>query len=215
MRLEFDGIGQKYYETGVSKTVLYLPDETGAYNNAEAWNGVTSIEENPDGGDEQEFFADNIKYGGIRAAEKYAGSINAYTYPDLWKRCDGRATLRTGITIGQQKREKFGLCFRTEIGNDLDDELGYQLHLVWGATTSPSSKTRETRSDSPEPNEFSWEFSTTPVPVDGFKPTSELTVDSRTTPAETLKKIEDILYGTESDNARLPLPNEIMELISD
>lgn len=212
-KMEWDGLGQKIYETGVSQVALYLLDSENEYTDSEAWNGVTSIEESPEGGDETEFWADNIKYGGIRAAEKFGGTIEAYTYPDNWKKCDGRATVAAGVSIGQQARAKFGLAYRTEIGSDVSEEAGYKLHLVWGCSTSPSSKTRETKNDSPDASTFSWEFSTTPVNVTGHKPTSEMEIDSRTVSPEKLKALEDMLFGTESADGKLPMPDEVITML--
>lgn len=222
--LEWDGQGQKQYEMGVSRGVLYKYDATSQKWLGVAWNGLTSVTESPDGAEENELWADNIKYGSLRSAEKFGGSIEAYTYPEEFEGCDGLARPAKGLTIGQQKREIFCLSYRTEIGNDQDPEAGYRLHLVYNATCSPSEKSYETINDSPEAITFSWDFDTTPIPVDGYKPTSHLCLDSTefstTEEKALLESLEETLYGTaasggsEAVAAELPLPNDVIALLN-
>ena len=220
--LEWDGQGQKQYELGVSKGVLYKYDKTKQKWIGVAWNGLISVTESPDGAEENELYADNIKYGGIRSAEKFSGSIEAYTYPEEFEGCDGLARPVKGLTIGQQKRETFCLCYRTEIGNDQDPEAGYRIHMVYNATCSPSEKSYETVNDSPDAITFSWDFDTTPIPVEGYKPTSHLSVDSTdyVTADEKalLASLEEVLYGTIDGNtvteAYLPLPDDVIDMMT-
>lgn len=222
--LEWDKQGQKQYEMGVSHGVLYKYDATSHKWLGVAWNGLTSITESPDGAEETELWADNIKYGSLRSAEKFSGSIEAYTYPDEFEGCDGLARPAHGMTIGQQKREVFCLSYRTEIGNDQDSEAGYRLHLVYNATCSPSEKSYETINDSPDAITFSWDFDTTPVEVTGYKHTSHISFDSTdfttTAEQEKLEALETILYGTPAVDqtpavpAELPMPDDIIELMT-
>lgn len=222
--LEWDGQGQKQYEMGVSHGVLYKYDATAQKWLGVAWNGLIGITESPDGAEETELWADNIKYGSLRSAEKFSGSIEAYTYPDEFEGCDGLARPVPGMTIGQQKREIFCLSYRTEIANDQDPEAGYRLHLVYNASCSPSEKSYETINDSPDAITFSWDFDTTPIPVTGYKPTSHVTFDSTdfTTAAEKekLEDLEQILYGTPAGDqtpavpAELLLPDDIIEMMT-
>ena len=210
--LEWDGQGQKQYELGVSKGVLYKYDGTAQKWIGVAWNGLTSVSESPDGAEENELWADNIKYGGIRSAEKFSGSIEAYTYPDEFEGCDGlaRPTGTVGLTIGQQKREKFCLCYRTEIGNDQDPEAGYRLHLVYNAACSPSEKSYSTVNDSPEAGTFSFEISTVPVAIPGYKNTAILTIDSTKIDSTHMAALEALLYGGDSTEATLPSPETVL-----
>ena len=222
--LEWDGLGQKQYEMGVKQGVLYKYDKTAEKWYGVAWNGLISVSESPDGAEENELWADNIKYGGIRSAEKFSGSIEAYTYPDEFEGCDGlvRPEGTVGMTIGQQKREVFCLCYRTEIGNDQDPEAGYRLHLVYNATCSPSEKSYETINDSPDAITFSWDFDTTPLNVTGYKPTSHISFDSTEFKTESekalLAALEAKLYGTKSGNtivkAELPLPDAVIGMMT-
>lgn len=215
-KIVWDQTGERFYETGTDRGVLY-PAVNGAYPKGVAWNGLTGVDENPSGAEESKFFADNIKYLGLRSAEDFGATVTAYTYPDEFAACDGSATPTPGLYIGQQTRKPFGMSYRTKVGNDVaGDDLGYKINLVYGATASPSQRSYKTVNDSPEPIEFSWELATTPVAVEieGLKPAAHLTIDSRTTPAEKLKALENILYGTESEDARLPLPKEVYELLS-
>lgn len=197
--LVWDTQGEKKFETGVDRGVLY-PIASGAFPKGVAWNGLTTVSESPDGGDTQDFYADNIKYGSLRGAENFNGTIECYTYPDEWKACDGRKELVPGVTIAQQNRKAFGFSYRTLIGNDTEGlDLGYTLHLVYNATSSPTEKSRQTVNESPEAQTFSYEFKTTPVPVTvipNAKPTAHLEIDSIKVTKAQLDAIEAILYGT-------------------
>lgn len=199
-RLKWDEQGAKKFEAGTDHAVLY-PISGGAYPKGVVWNGITAISESPEGGDAQDFYADNIKYGSLRGAENFNGSIECYTYPDEWKECDGRKNLVNGVTIAQQNRKAFGLSYRTLIGNDTEGlDLGYTLHLVYNATASPSQKSRSTINESPEAGTMSYEFKTTPVPVtaiENAKPTSHIEIDSTSVTEAQLEAIETVLYGTE------------------
>lgn len=199
-RLVWDAVGQHLYETGTRMGVLYPQDSTGAYPTGVAWNGLRSIEETPSGADETKLYADDIKYLGMRAAEEFGGTIGAYTYPDEWAECDGSAIVGTGVTVGQQPRKAFGLCYRTVIGNDTELEAhGYKLHLVYNATASPSSRSYETINDSPSAIEFSWEFSTTPINMPGgYRPTSLIVIDSTKVDDDRLLALESIIYGSDT-----------------
>lgn len=212
-RLEWDAIGERLFESGVDRGVLY-PLVSGTYPKGVVWNGITAVNENPSGGEANEIYADNINYLTLRSAEKYGITINAYTYPDEFAECDGTAAIGQGITVGQQKRKPFGLSYRTLIGNDVDGEShGYKIHLAYGCTVSPSARDHQTINESPEALEMSWEGTCTPVNVgEGFKPTSTLEIDSTKVSKELLDAVENILYGSETEEARLPLPSEIMEL---
>lgn len=213
-KLSWDGQGEKKYESGVSKGVLYKKnDENPAKWVGVAWNGLTSITESPDGAEKTDLYADNIKYASMRSAETFGGTIEAYTYPVEFESCDGSASLGSGITIGQQARDAFGLCYRTEQGDDTNPNAGYKLHLVYNCTCSPSEKAYETINDSPDAITFSWEFDSTPVSVTGHKATSLLVIDSLAFNTEPLKakltEIENMLYGTENTEPYLPSPDEI------
>lgn len=208
-RIIWDATGERFYENGNDRGVLYPQDTSGKYQAGVAWNGLTAVSESPSGGDATDLWADNMKYATMRAAEKFGGTIEAYTYPDEFAVCDGTATLVAGVTIGGQSRRPFGLCYRTNVSNDLlADE--YKLHLVYGCTASPSERAYTTVNDSPDAITMSWEFEATPVNVEGFKPTSILTISSKeVTDKEKLKQFEDLLYGTETDEPKLPLPDEV------
>ena len=212
-RLTWDDLGKRFYETGVKQGVLY-PQVGGAYPKGVAWNGLTAVTESPSGAEPTPLYADDIKYLELTSNEEFGCTIEAYTYPDEFKACNGEATLAEGVTIGQQTRVPFGFCYKTVLGNDeKKNDYGYKLHLVYGATASVSEKAFQTINDSPEAITFSWEVTTTPVAVKGFKPTAILTIDSTTIAAEKLAALEDILYGKEEAEARLPLPDEIAELV--
>lgn len=212
--LQWDQSGERLYETGVSKGVLYPQNpNTGLYPLGVAWNGLNNVTEKPSGAEATPVYADNIKYLNLMSAEEFAATIEAYTYPDEFADCDGSAAIATGVYAGQQTRKPFGFCYRTEMGNDLEGvDYGYKLHLIYGGTASPSEKGFATINDSPEAINFSWEVSTIPVTVTGFKPTSQLTIDSTKVVAETLAALEDILYGTAGADPRLPLPDEVAAL---
>lgn len=214
MRLTWDDTGKRFYETGVKQGVLY-PQVDGAYPKGVAWNGLTAVTESPSGAEPTPLYADDIKYLELRSNEEFGCTIEAYTYPDEFKPCNGEATLVKGVAIGQQTRTPFGFCYKTALGNDeKKNDYGYKLHLVYGATASVSEKAYQTINDSPEAITFSWEVTTTPVSVKGFKPTAILTIDSTTIAPEKLSSLEDILYGANETEARLPLPDEIAELIT-
>lgn len=214
-RLTWDAVGQRFYETGVDHGVLYLPDETGAYTAGVAWNGLTAITESPSGAESTPQYADNIKYLNLTSAEEFGGTIEAFTYPEEFAICDGTASPQAGVYVGQQPRKSFGLSYRTQVGNDLDgSDHGYKLHLVYGAMAQPSEKAYSTINDSPEALTFSWEITTTPVAVTGMKPTSLLTIDSREVDPTALTSLEDLLYGDETNEPRLPLPDEVIALFT-
>ena len=213
-KIVWDELGSHLFETGVDHCVLYPVGANGAYPEGVAWNGITGVTQSPSGADETKLWADNIKYVSLRAAEEFGGTIEAYTYPDEFAECDGSATVVAGLRAGQQPRKAFGLAYRTLIGNDTElDSHGYMLHLVYGATCSPSQRSYATKNDSPEAITFSWEFSTNPVNFTGFKPTSYMEIDSTKFTSETdkakLKALEDKLFGTDKDEAYLPLPDEV------
>jgi hypothetical protein len=213
-KLVWDQTGERLYETGVKQGVLYV-QESGAYPKGVAWNGLTAVTESPSGAEANPLYADDTKYLNLMSAEEFGGTIEAYMYPDEFKVCNGEAELAEGIVIGQQARKTFGLCYRTTIGNDVDgNEHGYKLHLVYGALASVSEKAYATINDSPEAITFSWEFSTTPVTVTGHKPTSILTIDSTKVDSEKLAALEAKLYGSESEEATLPLPDEIVAMLA-
>lgn len=222
MRLVWDQTGERQYETGTDHAVLY-PLRNNVYNNGVAWNGVTGFTESPGGAEAQDMYADNIKYASPRSSETYGSTIEAYTYPDEWAECDGSVEVAPGVTAGQQKRMPFGLCVRTKIGNDVDDDAGYKLHIQYNSTASPSDRAYSTVNDSPEGVTFSWETNATPVPVttvnpktgEPLRPMASLSIDSTKTNPAKLKALEDILYGTETTEPRLPLPDEIFALLKD
>lgn len=216
-RLVWDKTGDRLYETGVKQCVLY-PQVSGAYPKGVAWNGITSVTESPSGAEPSPLYADDTKYLNLMSTEEFGASIEAYMYPEEFEACDGSAEIAPGVSIGQQKRQSFGLCYRTIIGNDTEsNEHGYKLHIIYGALAAPSEKAYATVNDSPEAITFSWELSTTPVNVTGGNPTASLTIDSTKVNAEKLKALEDILYGseTESTGPRLPLPDEIATLLKE
>ena len=214
-RLTWDKTGERYYETGVKQGVLYPIQTGGVYSKGVAWNGLTAVTESPSGAEATALYADDIKYLNLMSNEEFGCTIEAYTYPEEFAACDGSASLATGVMIGQQKRQTFGLCYKTTLGNDVDgNDYGYKLHLVYGCLAAPSEKAYNTINDSPDAVTFSWEVSTTPVSVDGFKPTAQITIDSTKVEKDKLKALEDILYGKdgaseEGAGPRLPLHNEV------
>ena len=214
MKLIWDKIGERFYETGVSKGVLYKQDASGAYPKGVAWNGLTAVTESPSGAEASPLYADNIKYLNLLSNEEFGATIEAYTYPDEFAECNGEASLTEGVSIGQQKRTPFGMSYQTKIGNDINGDLGYKIHLIYGALAAPSEKAYNTVNDSPEAITFSWEVTTTPVEVTGFKPTACLTIDSTKVDAEKLAALEAVLYGTESEEAHLPLPDEVLSIVN-
>lgn len=212
-KIKWDQTGERLYETGVSKGVLY-PYANNAYANGVAWNGLINVSESPEGAEATPLYADNIKYLNLMSAEEFKATIEAYTYPDEFAACNGEASLKEGVSIGQQKRSQFGLSYQTKIGNDVDSELGYKIHLIYGALASPSEKAYATVNDSPEAITFSWEISTTPVEVPGFKPTASLVIDSTKVDPTKLAEFEKKLYGDETTEATLPLPSEVAALFN-
>lgn len=208
-KLVWDKSGDRYYETGVKKAVLYPKDGAGV-----AWNGITAVTESPSGAEATALYADDIKYLNLMSTEELGGTIEAYTYPDEFMACDGSASLATGVYVGQQSRKTFGLCYRTVIGNDTDgNDCGYKLHLIYNALATPSEKAYASINDSPEAITFSWEFTTTPVEVTGLKPTACITIDSTKADETKLKALEAVLYGSEEEEPRLPLPDEVATLM--
>ena len=213
-RLIWDEVGQRFFETGVKNGVLYVQKNDGSYENGVVWNGLTAVTESPSGAEETPLYADDVKYLTLRSAEQFGATIEAYTYPEEFEKCDGSAQLAAGITIGQQARQAFGLCYRTAVGNDIQgQEFSYKLHLLYGCTVAPSEKSYSTINDNPEAITFSWELSTVPVPVDGFKPTASLVIDASKVDQGKMQLIENALFGDEQNEATLLLPNEIAELI--
>lgn len=215
--LSWDGTGDRFYESGVDRGVLYIPNGSGVYDTGFAWNGLVSVTETPSGAEPNPQYADNIKYLNLLSAEDFGGTIEAFTYPDEFGQCDGSAELVTGATISGQSRKSFGLCYRTKIGNDVDgQDHGYKLHLVYGALASPSEKAYSTINESPEAITFSWEFTTTPAPATGFSPTPLIVIDSRTAPAPQLAALEVVLYGDDvgPTQPKLPTPDEVVTLLT-
>lgn len=225
--IEWDKDGERFYESGVSNVALYVYDtETNWYGDGVAWNGVTSISDDPEGADANDLWADNIKYGTLRSAEKVNGSIEAYTYPEEFEACDGISTPVKGMKIRQQNRKKFALCYRTEVGSDADSEAGFKLHFLYGLTASPSSKSHDTINDSPDAVTLSWDFESTPVAVvlggKNYKPTSAIEIDSRDVTAPQMTALLNVVYGTAAETgetpieavaAKMPTPAEIFTLV--
>lgn len=201
-KLVWDQTGQKFYETGVSKGVLYPQDASGAYPLGVAWNGLTAVTESPSGAESNPLYADDIKYLDLRSAEEFGATVEAYTYPDEFTLCDGSAEPVDGLIIGQQNRTPFGLCYKTVLGNDTQtNDYGYLLHIIYNATAAPSERAYQTINDSPEAITFSWELTTTPVNVTGYKPTAYMRINSTKVDSEKLAKLEDILYGKDAVTA--------------
>lgn len=216
-KLVWDKTGERLYETGVKKGVLYLIGDTGKYDIGVAWNGLTAVTESPSGAEATALYADDIKYLNLLSTEEFGVTIEAYTYPDEFAECDGSASLAEGVTIGQQKRKMFGMSYVTTVGNDVDNnDHGYKIHLIYGAFASPSEKSYATINDSQEAVTFSWEVTTTPVEVSGLKPTASVTIDSTKVDTEKLAELEAILYGSdeEAEGPRLPLPDELKTLFT-
>lgn len=214
-KLVWDKTGERFYETGVKKGVLYPQAAGGTYPNGVAWNGLTAVTESPSGAEATPLYADDIKYLNLMSVEEFGATIEAYTYPEEFAACDGSAEVAPGVTIGQQPRATFGLSYVTTLGNDTDgNKYGYKIHIIYGALAAPSEKAYATINDSPEAITFSWEVTTTPVAVEGFEPTASLTIDSTLVEKTKLAALEAILYGSDSEEARLPLPNEIANIIS-
>lgn len=221
MKIKWDQVGQRKYKTGVDHGVLY-PQAGGAYPKGVAWNGLINITETPSGAENNALYADNIKYLNLKSAEDFGLTVECYTSPNEWEACNGEATAAKGVTIAQQSRNTFGLCYRTLLGNDTaGQDFGYELHLVYGCSASPSERSFGTVNDSPDAATFSYEISTISVPVEGFKPTSLITINSTTADKTKLEALEAILFGTdagegtEATEARLPLPDEVIALFAE
>lgn len=219
-RLEWDKTGERLYETGTDRGVLYVASN-GTYPTGVAWNGLTGVDENPSGAEANAQYADNIKYLELRSAEDFGATVTAYTYPDEFEQCDGSAEPAEGMYIGQQARKMFGMSYRTKIGNDVDgDEHGYYIHLIYGATASPSQRSYKTVNDSPEPIEFSWEVTTTPVNITGYKPVAHIRINSTKADPEKLALLESVLYGANAEGsaegrtASLPLPDAVKTILT-
>lgn len=215
--LSWDQAGERLYETGVDRGVLYIPDVAGVYNDGVAWNGLTSVAESPTGADTNAQYADNIKYLNLVAKEEFEATLEAFTYPDEFAQFDGAAELQPGVQVGQQTRTPFGLCYRTLLGDDLQGtDLGYKLHIIYNALAAPTEKSYETVNESPEAITFSWELTTTPVAVTGYKPTASVVIDSTKVNGADLTALEVILYGDDvaPTQPRLPLPDELATLMS-
>lgn len=213
-KLVWDAVGERLYETGVDRGVIYPIGTEGTYPKGAAWNGLTAVTDSPSGAEATPLYANNGKYLNLLSAEEFAFTIEAYMYPDEFAECNGEASLATGVAITQQKRKLFGMSYRSLVGNDVDgDDHGYKLHLVYGAMAAPSEMAHNTVNDSPEATTMSWECSTTPVVVNGFKPTAHLVIDSTKATPEKLAALEKILYGDTDTEARLPLPSEVAELM--
>ena len=216
-KLVWDQSGQRIYETGVKMGVLYVQNESGQYPKGVAWNGLTAVNESPSGAEATNLYADDSKYLVLRSAEEFGATIEAYTYPEEFEKCDGSAEIAKGVVAGQQARSSFGLCYRTVIGNDVNgNDHGYKLHLIYGATAAPSEKAYSTINDSPEAITFSWEISCTPVEVPGLKPTACITIDSTKVNTAKLAELEKKLYGDDtSGEPQLPLPSEIKQIFAE
>lgn len=214
-RLVWDQIGERTFETGVDRGVLF-PFAEGGYPLGVAWSGLTNITETPSGAEDTSFYADNIKYLTLKSAEELGLTLECYTYPDEWEECNGSKKVASGVYVGQQARKTFGLAYRTKVGNDTEGyEHGYKIHLIWGCSASPSERNYGTINDSPEPNTFSYEISTTPVNLDGYNATSIATVESVGANPEKLKALEDMIWGTEESDPKMPMPNEIVSMFAE
>lgn len=216
-KIEWDKVGERYYETGTDHGVLYIRDDEGAYDTGFAWNGLVGVSQKPTGAEATPVYADNIKYLNLQSAEEFEATIEAYTYPPEFGECDGTKSAAPGLYVSQQPRKTFGFCYRTLVGNDVDlNDHAYKLHLVYGALASPSEKAYATVNDSPEATTFSWDVTTTPVPVaaEGFRPTAHLVVDSRDVAEADLAALEALLYGGESTDPSLPMPDAVIDLLT-
>lgn len=209
-KLIWDEDGDRFYETGTKQVALFVKNSNGGYNAGVAWSGVTAINESPSGAEESKLYADDIKYASLRSNEDFGGTIEAYQYPEEFGVCDGTASPVKGVHIGQQKRTSFGLAYITQVGNDTESKEGYKLHLVYNAICSPSEKAYQTINDSPDAITFSWEFTTTPVNITGYKPTAIITINSTEVDAEKLEKFMEKIYGTENEESTLPSPDEVI-----
>lgn len=214
-KLVWDNAGARLFETGVKNGVLYVQDDDGTYMDGVVWNGLTAITESPSGAEETPLYADDIKYVVFYSNEEFGATIEAYTYPEEFEQCDGSAEIGEGVKVGQQARRSFALVYKTSIGNDIQgQDFGYKIHIIYGAKAAPSEKAYATVNDSPEAITFSWEVSTVPVNVDGFKPTSTVVIDSTKCNGESLAAIEAKLFGSDEENATLLLPDEIKAMLA-
>ena len=213
-KLVFDNVGDRLFETGVKNGVLFVMGDNGQYEKGVVWNGLTAVTEKPTGADPTNLYADDIKYVVLYGEEEFEATIEAYTYPAEFEACDGSAALAEGVSIGQQARKQFAFCYKTALGNDVKGQnFGYKIHIIYGCTAKPSEKAYSTINDSPEAVTFSWDVTTVPVPVNGMKPTASVVIDSTRVEAGKLKSLEDKLYGTETLESTLVLPNEIKTLL--
>lgn len=216
MRLTWDDVGLRTYETGTSQGVVYPIDAKGEYSMGYSWSGLSGVTESPSGGEANKIWADDIKYLSLMSAEELGATIEAISYPKEFEACDGTAEISPGVVIGLQNRKAFGLCYKSVYGNDVEyNDYAYKLHLIYGAKAQPSEKGYKTINDSPEAITFSWTIETTPVPVSGYKPTASVVLDSSVIPKKAMKAIEDVLYGTEDTEPRLPLPDEVVRIINE
>lgn len=215
-KLIWDKVGERFYETGVSNCALYVYDDGAQdFGAGVAWNGITSITETPSGAEANPIYADNIKYLSLLSAEEFGASIEAYTYPEEFEECDGSAAIAPGVMVGQQARKKFCIAYKTIKGNDIqNDAYGYKLHLIYNCNAAPSERAYSTINDSPEAIAFSWEISTTPVAVTGHKPTSILTIDSAKVDAVKLASVEEALFGGDSTEAKILMPDEVLAMLA-
>ena len=213
-KLVFDNAGDRLFETGVKNGVLFVMGDNGQYEKGVVWNGLTAVTEKPTGADPTNLYADDIKYVVLYGEEEFEATIEAYTYPAEFEACDGSAALAEGVSVGQQARKQFAFCYRTALGNDAKGQnFGYKIHIIYGCTAKPSEKAYSTINDSPEAVTFSWDVTTVPVPVNGMKPTASVVIDSTRVEAGKLKSLEDKLYGTETEESTLVLPNDIKTLL--
>ena len=213
-KLVFNGVGDRLFETGVKKGVLYVMGDEGQYENGVVWNGLTAVTEKPTGAETTNLYADDVKYVVIYGAEEFEATIEAYTYPEEFEQCDGSAVLTTGVNVGQQTRKTFAFCYTTSLGNDTQgQDFGYKIHIIYGCKAKPTEKSYSTINDSPEAVTFSWDVSTVPVPVEGMNPTATMVIDSTRVEPSKLQLLEEVLYGTEVEDARLPLPDEVKTLL--
>jgi hypothetical protein len=213
-QLVWDAVGDRRFETGVDRGVLYIPNTAGAYDSGFAWNGLSKVSEKPTGAASNKQYADNQVYLNLVSTEQFEADLEAFTYPDEFGQCDGTAEPEPGVAIGQQTRKSFGLSYRTKVGNDLNADLGYKIHLVYGATAAPSAKDFNTVNDNPAAIAFSWSISTTPVQVSGYKPAATITIDSTKVSASALATLEQTLYGTAGVDPALPTPDAVLAMFA-
>lgn len=215
-KITWDNVGERIYETGVDRGVLFVYDSAlKTYKTGVAWNGLISVSESPSGAEPNPQYADNIKYLNLISQEEFGASVEAFTYPDEFAACEGSVEAAGGLAVNQQTRAMFGLCYRTLVGSDSDGtDHGYKLHIIYNALAAPTDRTYTTINESPEAMTFSWEITTTPVPVTGFKPTACVVIDSTEASEETLTALENVLYGEGDEDSRLPLPDEVITIMT-